>query len=258
MDEGDAQAASPSSVLCEVQRIFGGAQEVEIYLIRHAESELNRDRRRIGGRSSWCELNELGRAQARVLGAYLAEQGVVFDRVCSSTAVRAVQTARGMLDGMGVWPGVLETFKEIEEQHMGQWEGADRTQTYTPELLAHLREHAWTFRPPGGGESQRDCAYRLIDWLNAQVRHAAHERVAVVTHGMVIRSFLAEVLDLDRRDVVMIHIENTSITRISPTENSWKILSRNENEHIERAGLERLTGAAMPELVRAVRAGEEE
>jgi broad specificity phosphatase PhoE len=229
---------------------------MEIYLIRHAESELNRDRSRIGGRSSWCELNALGRAQALALGAELKGQGVRFDRVCSSTAVRAVQTTRLMLDGMGLWPGVLETFPDIEEQHMGEWEGAPRLEVYTPEVVAHLDEHAWTFRPPGG-ESQEDCAGRLWRWLEREARGARHERIAVVTHGMVIRGFLVQALGLDRRGVVGIHVENTSITRVAPAEGGWEILSRNEVGHVERAGLERLTGAATPTETRAVRAGEE-
>jgi alpha-ribazole phosphatase len=172
--------------------------------------------------------------------------------------VRAMQTARLMLDGMGIWPGRMETFHTLEEQTMGEWEGKPRQLVYTEELVAHLDEHAWTFRAPGGGESQEDCAARLLAWLEEVARPSGCERIALVTHGMVIRSALVSLLGLDHRGVVKIHVENTSITRLEPVEGGWRVLSRNDVAHLEAAGMKRLTGAATPTQVHAVSVGEEE
>ena len=65
-----------------------------LYLLRHAETAYNADRLHIGGRSPWLPLSENGRTQATACGQQLAAQGLTFDRVFCSTALRAVETLR--------------------------------------------------------------------------------------------------------------------------------------------------------------------
>ncbi len=190
---------------------------MEIYVIRHAESELNRDRRFVGGRSSWCEINELGRRQARVLGEALTDRGIGFDAVATSTAVRTQQTARYCLEAMGMPPYSIAHYDpDFLEISMGAWEGQPRKEVYTDEALAKLRRDAWNFAPPQG-ESQREVARRMQRALARLVvaQPEGVERVAVFTHGFAIRCLLIS-MSPERRpqDILDLVIANTSINHL--------------------------------------------
>ena len=62
-----------------------------IYLVRHGQT-LQNQAGLLQGRSDF-PLNEMGREQARRVGAFFREQGVRFDAVYTSPLRRAVQTA---------------------------------------------------------------------------------------------------------------------------------------------------------------------
>lgn len=67
--------------------------KIDIYLIRHAESEANRRMSHIlTGQSKDVDLSEDGLTQAERLGRRLIDEGVRFDQVYSSTALRAAKT----------------------------------------------------------------------------------------------------------------------------------------------------------------------
>lgn len=59
---------------------------LDIYLIRHAESEMNNNRHLIGGRSNYTQLSQRGIHQANLLGQRLKQSGIVFDNIYSSSA----------------------------------------------------------------------------------------------------------------------------------------------------------------------------
>ena len=63
----------------------------KLYLVRHAESVWNKERR-IQGTCNGIRLSETGRDQARLLGERLITMD--FERVYCSSAERAVETAR--------------------------------------------------------------------------------------------------------------------------------------------------------------------
>ena len=56
-----------------------------LYLIRHAQASF--------GANDYDVLSELGREQSRVLGRYLAEQGIILDAVYTGPRVRQIDTA---------------------------------------------------------------------------------------------------------------------------------------------------------------------
>ena len=69
-----------------------------LYLMRHGQTMLNRQRRIQG----WFDspLTELGRYQARAAGAELQRRGVKFDRAICSTSERCSDTLELVFDGM--------------------------------------------------------------------------------------------------------------------------------------------------------------
>lgn len=233
---------------------------MDLYLIRHAESELNLDRRFIGGRSQWCELSPRGKQQAQALGAWLSEQDLHFDRVISSSAVRAQQTARWALQGL--YPlEKIEVATELIEINMGAYEGQPRKETYTPEVVTAIRANPWNYVHPGG-ESQHDVAIRMISWIEENVAsiHAnTEDAVAIVSHGLSIRCMLSELFDWDRETVLEVPVRNTSIThlRYSPDNKMpWELVELDKAEHLGQAGLGALDGIVRPTSEDAVESGE--
>ena len=90
----------------------------EIYLIRHGQTDYNRQFR-LQGRSD-IPLNRLGLAQARA--AHEALRGVHFDAVYASPLRRAVDTAC-IVSG---WPEEkIELDPRLIEIGFGIWEGSD-------------------------------------------------------------------------------------------------------------------------------------
>jgi len=95
---------------------------VELYLVRHGETEWSRARRHTGRTD--VPLSPAGEAEARALGAHL--DGLEVDRVLASPLARATTTAR--LAGFGER---LETTRALLEFDYGDYEGLT-----TPQIRA--------------------------------------------------------------------------------------------------------------------------
>jgi len=95
---------------------------VELYLVRHGETEWSRARRHAGRTD--VPLSPAGEAEARALGAHL--DGLEVDRVLASPLARATTTAR--LAGFGER---LETTLALLEFDYGEYEGLT-----TPQIRA--------------------------------------------------------------------------------------------------------------------------
>lgn len=229
-----------------------------IDLIRHAESEMNLNRARIGGRASWCELTDRGRAQARALGTHLLSQGIHHDAVFCSTAVRAQQTTRLMLEAMGVSPWNAHTRQDLEEVFYGAWEGAPRDEVYTPAMLERAEADPWTFRPPGGGETIEEGSARLMEVLR-EAAQMGLERVAVVSHGLLIRGAIVRIEGLETRTAYHVEVRNTSVTTLEVTASGdFKMRTRADAAHLDASGLGSLSGVLRPATTTAQESRPEE
>jgi broad specificity phosphatase PhoE len=106
-----------------------------------------------------------GELQAQQLGKYLerlfAERKISMDdvRFVSSTAVRAVNTAKIAMKQLAVDEARLVSTPELEELDMGDFAGQPRADIYNEERLREIASDVWHFKPPKG-ESQREvCAF---------------------------------------------------------------------------------------------------
>ncbi|MEL6342817.1 MAG: histidine phosphatase family protein [Myxococcota bacterium] len=192
-----------------------------LYLMRHGESEVNAaDPPVIGGRSRWAELTPLGVEQSRRLGRWLGEQQIPVDRIISSTAVRAQQTARYALDALKIPRRRLETFVRLEEMSQGEWENQLRTAVRTPAVMAQMDRETWHFRAPGG-ESMSDVYERGLRFIQDEVLAAPHAHTWIFCHGMVIKTLLAGVMGLERTTAWQIWIDNASLTVLEHEDGQW-------------------------------------
>lgn len=203
-----------------------------ILLVRHGESEVNaHGAHLVGGRSSWAELTERGKAQSRALGRRWIDELHDDHVVVSSTAVRATQTARYALEAAGCRLTRLRTSEALEELDQGAWTGRLRAEIYTPAQQAVIEQDHWTFSAPGG-ESQADVHQRASAYLlHSVVRPGL--TAWVVCHGVVITSLLAGWAGVDRQSAWRIRIANTAITELSFDGERFAEVRRNDIDHLE-------------------------
>jgi probable phosphoglycerate mutase len=153
--------------------------ETRILLVRHGETEWNREDRIQGWAPS--ALTETGKEQARRLGRHLAETYDV-DRVVASDLRRTRETA-ALVRQAGV--SAEPTFQRAwRERDFGRLQGLRKQELFEghPEYAATSGTLAIDARPPGG-ERLRDVRERVMDGWEHLCAEAAGETVLVVTHG---------------------------------------------------------------------------
>lgn len=182
----------------------------KLYLVRHGESEWNREGRIQGDLDS--ELSELGRAQARRVGVELAREPV--HRVAASTAVRALDTCRIALDEFADTVPCEETAL-LREINLGAWEGmtAVDLKKRSPDQV-----ELWFQRPSRvrieGGETMRAFRLRIMREMTRLRTGYGDGTMVVFTHGGVICTFLTGLLGMKLDDMWRFKIHNGSITKI--------------------------------------------
>ena len=152
-----------------------------LYLIRHGETEWNREGRVQGHLDS--PLTPLGQDQARRAGLTLAGllEGEPPFLLLASPLGRAEASATLIVETLGhqlVDQRVDDCLKEVS---WGRWEGLTRAEIAArePELW-RWREADPRHRPPPGGESHAMLAARAGSWLDSV---ADLPRLIVVGHG---------------------------------------------------------------------------
>jgi broad specificity phosphatase PhoE len=182
---------------------------LEIFLVRHGESEHNLERRVQGW--SGTGLTERGRADARTAAAALRTRGVA--AVYGSDLARAAETAVIIGEALGVTPILSEAFREIR---MGPWEGRR-----VDEVEANDGEALWKWRWDGRNPPHPDVepidafARRLLDGLERICgAHGESDRVAVVTHGGSISALMTHFTGLDLIRIWQMPVENGSFSRV--------------------------------------------
>lgn len=205
---------------------------ISLYLIRHAQSQMNTADHLIGGRSEGTLLSVEGHLQAARLGKRIQHLGP-FDAVYTSLAVRAQETAKIALPNLKEFTA-LEDLCEINQ---GDWEGKTREECYTPEILAKLAIDNYTFRPPNG-ESQQDTEIRMMRFFNRVLetheKENEHRKIVAFTHGYSIKCGLRGILNFDPQGTYRMQMENAAITELLYKKGHWRTIRINDAAHLEK------------------------
>ena len=147
-----------------------------LVLIRHGESEGNRDR--VFTRTPEVPLTETGRAQARRAAEWIGARYRPVE-VVSSPFLRARQTAAVLVEWLALPVRVEE---DLREESYGELAG----QPYAALRDASDYDPAryWLWRPPGG-ETLVEVAARVGPALDRVAAAAPGDDVVVVSHGGV-------------------------------------------------------------------------
>ena len=100
---------------------------IKLVLLRHGESQWNRENRFTG----WydVDLSDQGRTEAAYAGKLLQEEGFVFDVAYTSVLKRAIRTLWSVLDAMDLmWIPVLKSWR-LNERHYGALQGLNKSET---------------------------------------------------------------------------------------------------------------------------------
>ncbi len=190
----------------------------ELFLIRHAQSAGNVAREHalrsgasvidIAMRDCDVPLSDLGERQAIALGEWCARHMDPIDAVLVSPYVRAQQTASIALRASG-WDVPLLVDERLREKEFGVLDRLTRSgiEQRFPEQ-AELRRVLGKFyyRPPGG-ESWTDVILRLRSVLDTLSREHPGQRIAIVSHQVIVLCFRYLLEQLNEAQLLAIDAE---------------------------------------------------
>ena len=210
----------------------------EFYFIRHGESESNATPGFAAGANFDAPLTDLGATQATALGKRLLAEGVKFDLVYSSSLVRAIKTARLMLDAMDEPDRDYPKVDDIIEQQVPGWRGVPLEEVNTPELMLYRAAKGPDFVPPQG-ESMRMVQRRMSTWLEQEIIYNENLAskpqdltVAIVGHGQSSRCLFQYIMGYRDSLLWQLAIDNTSISRFIFDSRGWSVVKLNDSSHL--------------------------
>ena len=187
---------------------------MKVYLIRHGQSEGNRQNRHCG----WSDtpLSELGHQQARAAGAYVRD--IPFDRIYCSDLPRARQTAADALPGCA--PIYSPLLREIGVGSLAGRLIADVAAQYGAPYWEHVQQQDFSAY---GGETQAEMRDRLRRFFTEELEPLEGcDRVAVFGHEGTVHQLLSYAIGYD---VLLEHlqVDNASVSVFSYENGCWKL-----------------------------------
>lgn len=210
-----------------------------VYLVRHAQASF--------GAENYDRLSELGRQQARWLGAYFAERGLRFSRVMAGRLARQQDTAREVLAAMGGDAPAVLTHAGLDEYHgealYAAWSGgADPRAHQRSDYRDYWRAfraamEAWAEdRLTGVPETWLEFGARVRAALDEAATGASREdAVLVVSSGGAIGRALADIAGAPARTAIELNLQcrNSGFCELIAGGGSLRLLSFNNVPHLE-------------------------
>ena len=201
-----------------------------VYLIRHGETQWNREGRCQGATD--IPLTDKGYQQAQAIAD--AFTGISLSLILSSPLQRSRETAAILAASQNL---PVETCPELQEWNQGTLEGLTG-----PELLSHHQTYfqRWFSDPAGAAPPQGEPlqvvqarAWPVIDRLQER---SLQGPVAVVSHTMTIATILCAALNLDLRHIHRLKLDIASKTTITFTPfglfSAWVLTALNDRHHL--------------------------
>ena len=211
--------------------------EFDFYFIRHGESQSNVTPGIAAGINFDAQMTERGHQQAEAVGRRLADEGVQFEKIYTSSLVRAVQTTAGMLRGMGIEGTDFVKVDEIIERQTPAWRGKLKVDVMPVEVQLLLAEKGQFFKP-ADGETMRWVERRASNWLEDEItfnpdwyEKPGTHTIAIVGHGDTMRTLFHYITGMDNRLLMRTDIFNCSISRFRFGKLGWHIGTINDSSH---------------------------
>ncbi len=200
---------------------------MNIVLVRHGETDYNRDGRMYG--HAQVALNQRGHTQAAAVAHRL--RTTAFSAIYASDLIRAVQTAAAIAEYQSV-PVNYEP--ALREQHVGDWEHLT-----IPEVQLRFPQHYadYTADPAytayTNGESFAMLQHRAYTSLRAIMsNHQPTDTLCIVCHGGTINALICAVLELDIKHHRKLWVDNCSLTTVRITDTQTHLIGLNDHTHL--------------------------
>ncbi|MEO0777533.1 MAG: histidine phosphatase family protein [Bacteroidota bacterium] len=206
----------------------------EIYIIRHGETDFNRQRI-VQGSGIDSSLNDLGHAQARAFHTFY--QSVPFELVITSNLQRTHQTVAPFTEQGLIW----EQTPWINEINWGVHEGK-KSEPWMIEAYrsmiqewgrgnfdARLRE----------GESARELAQRLEQFVD-HLRQRPEATILVCSHGRALRCLMCLLKGQHLREMESYAHSNTGLFKVRQDGDDFIVDLENDIRHLQTSAFERL------------------
>jgi broad specificity phosphatase PhoE len=201
-----------------------------LYLVHHGATEANLARPLIvRGRRQNRPLAPLGIRQAEATRDLLAVRPL--DRCYSSPLQRALETAVIVAAPHGLSPVALEALTECDS---GRWEGLDWQTIRSRDAEAYVRfmENPAAYGFPEG-ESVTDVYRRIQPALEELLTRHTGETILVVSHQMIIRTYLGGLLGLTLDQVRHVNQDNCGISVVIREEDETRVTTVNATFHVQ-------------------------
>ncbi|MGH8616493.1 MAG: histidine phosphatase family protein [Burkholderiales bacterium] len=200
--------------------------DTTVIVVRHGETEWNREHRMQGQRDS--SLSALGRVQARRLAERL--KATPFHALYVSDLQRAIDTARAVVELAPVEPVVDP---QLRERAFGIFEGltAEDMKARYPDEYARFKTRDPDYAVPDG-ESARAFHQRVIAWYESMARRHPGETVVTVTHGQVLASLFRHAQGIDLAAPRSFELYNAGLNTFVRDAAGWRAAAMNDIRHL--------------------------
>lgn len=204
----------------------------KLVLIRHGESEWNRENRFTGWKD--VDLSDKGREEARVAGKLLKAEGFTFDESYTSVLKRAIRTLWIILDEMDLmWIPETKTWL-LNERHYGALQGLNKAEMAAkygeeqvlkwrrsfdvpPDPLEETDERYLGNDPRYSGiepgkfpkaECLKDTVARVVPYFESEIlpKIKSGKRILVAAHGNSLRALVKYLDRVSDQDIVNLNI----------------------------------------------------
>ena len=177
----------------------------QLVLIRHGESEWNKENRFTG----WIDipLSQKGEEEARSAGEKI--RGFKFDMAFTSVLQRAIKTFEIAAEVAGFNHLLAEKDEALNERMYGDLQGLNKDECC--QKFGVDQVHIWRRSydiPPPNGESLKDTAARVMPYYHKRIEPMLKEgkNILVVAHGNSLRALVKHLDGLSDEEIVKVEI----------------------------------------------------
>lgn len=187
-------------------------RKCKIIFIRHG-STIYSEQNRLYDMDDYPPINAQGKSEIEKITTWLKLSNQKIDKIYTSSALRSVQSARIIAQGI---KKDIEIVDGLLERRPGIWGGLTFTQIEKkyPEMLEQYHKNPSTFWPVGG-ETTLSLNNRVEDAIDKIIKENQYKRILIVTHGGVIQSVISSALGVTPDLQGRIYIPTGSATQVN-------------------------------------------
>ncbi len=199
---------------------------LEIFLIRHGQTDWNRERRIMGDKP--IALNSTGKAQVKALAEFLRHFPI--DHFYTSPLRRTLETAEILNEGRAL---SLVQKKELREVECGQWVG--KTFYEVSLLPGYVDYYEFPNQPVGvTGESLKQLRERSVHFVEELRSKHRKGKIVLVSHADWIKCLLMHYLKMPLQQLHQLRIDNASLSHLVFEDGKERVISINQNIHLAK------------------------